>query len=521
MLRRLYTLTAILALATILSCVDRSDYELDEINLTPSIALPLVTGSFAMSDLLEHIDATHVKVYPDGLVYFVYKEGLETDNITDMFNIPDKSVTISFPLPGVTLPPTTQDIKSDSVIRIVDFGMGPEQVDEVKIKAGQVSYSTSIVPSSSNLDYEIRITLSTFKSPAGVSLNTAIKGSGVIDLKDYVMGLDDNKFTLKAVLIIKKHSSSVTIPPGASINFSLGFRDIDFRHIKGFFGEQSTTLAPAAIDLHNFGNMFEGAEVFAAQPKLTISILNENGVPCLANFSTLEARKEGAAPLKILLNPANPVSLNFPTVMGKTASTVISIANVNDLISYSPTSLHYQVGATINKGLTGGENFVIDTSRMRLDFSVEVPMYGHASNIRLADTVDIDLQEQENSEITKASLKLKIVNEMPLEGDVQFYLMNEDYDFLDKLLDDDQKSILHGSEVDSGGEVTKPGVYDNSLDLSQEKVQNIFKAKHLIIEIVLQTSRTATGAPQNVKFKVDQTIGIDAGILADFKLKLK
>jgi hypothetical protein len=521
MLRRLYTLMAVLALATILSCVDQSDYQIDEIDLTPSIALPLVTGSLAMSDLLEHIDATHVKVYPDGLVYFAYKETLETDNITDMFSIPDKSVSLSFLLPGVTLPPTTQDFKSDSIIRIVDFGMGPEQIDEVKIKAGQVTYSTSIVPSSSNLDYEIRVSLSTFKSAAGVSLNTAIKGTGAIDLRDYVMGLDDNKFIMKAVLVIKKHSSSVTISPGTSINFSLGFRDIEFRHIKGFFGEQTTTLAPGGIDLHNFGDMFEGAEVFAAQPKLTISILNENGVPCLANFPILEARKEGAAPLKILLNPANPVSLNFPTLLGKTAATVISIANVNEIISYSPTSLHYQVSATINKGLTSGDNFVIDTSRVRMDFNVEVPMYGHASNIRLADTVDLSLEEQENSEITKAALKLKIVNEMPLEGDVQFYLMNEDYDFLDKLLDDDQISILHGSEVDAEGEVTKAGVYDNSLELSQDKINNIFKAKHLIVEIVLRTSRTSSGAPQNVKFKADQAIGIDAGILADLKLKLK
>jgi hypothetical protein len=321
--------------------------------------------------------------------------------------------------------------------------------------------------------------------------------------------------------VIKKHSSSVTIPPGTSVNFSLSFKDIDFRYIKGFFGEQTTTLAPQAIDLANFGDMFEGAEVFAAQPKVRISILNENGVPCLANFPLLEARKEGAPPLKILLNPPNPVSLNYPAVMGQTAGTVVSIANVNELLSYSPTSIHYQVSGTINKGLASGENFVIDTSRMRIDFNVEVPMYGHASNIRLADTLDINLEEQENSEITKAALKLKVVNEMPLEGDVQFYLMNEDFDLVDRLLDDNQISILRGSEVDAAGEMVKAGTYDNSIELSQEKIKNVFNAKHLIVEIVLQTSRTSSGAPQNVKFKTSQTVTIDAGILADLKLKLK
>jgi hypothetical protein len=521
MLRRPNTLMAILALTGILSCVDPSDYRIDQIDLTPSVALPLVTGSFAMSDLLDHIDATHVKVYPDGLVYFVYHEELESDNITDMFGVPDKSVTFSFLLPAVTLPPTSQDLKSDSISRVVDFGMGPEKIDEVKIKTGQVSYSTSIVPASANVDYEIRLSMPTFKSAAGVPLNTTMRGTGSIDLKDYTMGLDDNRFSLKAVLVIRKHNSSATIPPGATVNFSLSFRDIEFSYLKGFFGEQTTTLSAQKVDLDNFGDMFEGAVVSAAQPKVSISIRNENGVPCVANFSLLEARKEDASPLQILLNPANPVSMNFPTVMGQAATTVVNIANVNDLIGYSPTSIHYQVGATINKGLTSGENFIVDTSRMRVDFDVEVPMYGHASNIRLVDTLDMNLEEQENSEVLKAALKLKIVNEMPLEGQIQFYLMNEDYDFLALLLETNQVSLLRGSEVNASGDLVKPGVYDGSIELTQEKVKNLFKSKHLIVEMIFQTSRNSAGGPQDVKFKADQTISIDAGILADLKLKLK
>src|SRR5690348_7396577 len=170
MFHRLYSLAAILALTALCSCVDRSDYIIDEVNLNPSVALPLVTGSFALSDLMEGVDTAHVKVDPNGLIYFVYEEELQSQDIGDMFSIPNKSVSISFVLPGITLPPIPQDLRSDSINRVVDFGMSPEQIDEVGIKAGQIAYSTVQVPPG-NLNYEVNVSLPTFVSPTGVPFN--------------------------------------------------------------------------------------------------------------------------------------------------------------------------------------------------------------------------------------------------------------------------------------------------------------------------------------------------------------
>lgn len=52
------SLFLILPLIFLFSCLDRSDYEWDEVALNPSIALPLVNGKVSLNDLLENLDST-------------------------------------------------------------------------------------------------------------------------------------------------------------------------------------------------------------------------------------------------------------------------------------------------------------------------------------------------------------------------------------------------------------------------------------------------------------------------------
>jgi hypothetical protein len=510
-----------LPLIFLFSCLDKSGYEWDEVSLNPSIALPLVHGRVSVSDLLENADSSVVKVYPDGLVYFAFTQTLESEDIRNLFEIPDVATNISFVLPGAVLPSIPEDIDTDSISRTMDFGMDPEKIDEVGLTSGELGYNTSIFPASSGLDYEVRISIPSFRSLASVPLSSAVRGSGAISLDNYTLFLNDNKFDLKVVLILKQRPTPIVIAPGTSINVQLQFRNFEFSYIKGFLGEQSEVLDPDHVEMGDFGDLFEDAEISLANPKVSLSVTSEYGVPCLIDFTTLEARKDGAAPLPILLSPSNPVTLAYPTILGDSETTTVSITNVSELLAYAPTSLHYQATATINDGLTSGTNFVIDTSAMNVKMDLEIPLYGHASNITLQDTVDVDLSDIEQSELEKAALKLKITNELPLDGSLQFFLVDENYALLGVLLDDDQMNILPGSTVNASGDLVSAGLYDALIELDQSKLDNLFETKRIIFVVNLQTSRNASGAAQDVKFKADYSIEIEAGVMADLKLKIQ
>ncbi len=505
------------------SCIDQSDYELDQITLSPTLAVPLVSGNLTINDVLKDQDSVHLSKYDDGLLYLAYQQELTSTDIRDLFSIPAKSLTRSFVLPGLTVPAHTKDIRSDSITTTVDLGLSPEKLAEIALRGGKINFSTSINPTSSKLDYEVVVVLPGFKSrTTGKSFSTSIRGTGVIDLADYTMTLTNNKFDVKLVLVFRKSTTSTTISPSTAVNIHLNFNSMLFTYLKGFLGDQTASLNAETIGISVFdSNIFSQASLSLAQPKVFFTVVNQNGVPCVVNFKKLEAHKAGASPFAIQLNPANPVSLAYPTVMGETKSTTVSVANVKDLINFAPSEIYYQAEAQINKGLTSGSNFVLDSSKLKVKLNIEVPLWGSASGITLRDTLDLDLTNTETSQIESASLKLKLINQFPLDGDVQFILTDDKYNVLTTLLLPEQTHIVKGSTVDADGEMSAAGAYIGTITLDKSKVANIFNAKHVILLASLQTSRTAGGAAQDVKFMADYFLFVEAGILANLKLNIE
>jgi hypothetical protein len=505
-----------------ISCLDKSDYELDGLSLNPTLALPLVHGNLTIGDMLNDQDSEHFKTDANGLIYVAYEEQFVSEDIRGLFKIPGLTVNKSFVMPGITVPPLTKGLRSDSIITIVDFGMSPEKLTEIALEAGRIGFSTSLNPQSSQLDYEVVLVLPGFKSKSNQSLNTVIKGSGNIDLADYNITLTDNKFDMKLVLVFKKKSTSTTISPASSVNVQLNFSNFNFTHIKGFLGDQTTSLDAQSMDLGAFdGEIFEDAEISLARPKVTFTVFNTDGIPCNANFIKLEARKPNASPLAVVLNPGSPVSLAYPAVMGETKATVIDVSNVKELLDYAPTEIYYQADVRINTGLTSGNNFLFDSSRLRVKLNLEAPLWGSASGIVLKDTLDVDLEDTESSEVSSASLKLTLINQFPLDGNVQFVLTDANYKVIGTLLLPEQTNIIKGSTVDADGELQAAGAYLGTIELDKTKIENIFQAKHIIITAGLQTSRNSSGAATDVKFMADYFLSIEAGILATLKLNVE
>lgn len=504
----------------LVSCLDQSEYQLDEIQVNPSLALPLVNGQLTIKDLISDADSANVKIYPDGLVYLAYEQDLQSQGIKDLFTIDNRSTSRAFILPGVTLPASNTDFRSDSLTFELDLQLSPEQLTEIALKAGQLAYATSVFPANNALDYEIRVSIPQFISRTNSkSLAFAAKGNGNLDLSSYTAQLTNNKFNIKLVLVIKKHANPIVITNGSSINIQLTFRSLDFSSIKGFFGFQSVSLPAQTIELGNFQNAFGDAEVSFADPKISLTVSNEYGVPTKVNFTQLVARKNNQT-IAVTLNPANPVALNSPPTIGTTAKTLINITNVNELLDFAPTEFYYEAEAKINEGLTGGTNFLTDTSKLNLRMGIEIPLYGSASNIQVRDTVDVDWSDVDQSQIEKASLRLKLLNQLPLDGSLQFILTDINYKPIETLLDSDQTNIIKGSAVNASGELQTAGLYDNSIEINSAKLAKVFEASHIIILATFSTSQSG-GIFPDVKFKVNYALSVEAGILAQLKLNVK
>ena len=514
-----------LLLASILfaavSCLDHKDYDLHSVDVSPSMVFPLAYGDMTIQDILKGSDSVNIKVYPDDLVYLEYSSTLISEDIRDQFNIPDKSINQSFPIPQGTIPPHSQDIHSDSLVEVVDFGLSPEQLNEIDFKSGTISYSANLLPGNSNLQYEVLLTSSTFLSKTnGKPLSIIATGAGTLPMSDYIVTLNKNKFDLKMVLVLKKTNSSTQIGPNTSVAVNFSMAGMDFNVILGFFGDQTVTPPSDQVSIGAFGLTLGSAQVSFAQPQVTLEVVNDYGVPCKVTFSQIEARKGGLT-MPLQLNPASPVTIAFPAILGNSASTPVAVTNAKQVLDFGPTEIFYQLSARINQGIASGNDFMADTSKLRVKLHVEVPIYGHASGITLRDTSKIDLSKLNQSQVMKASLKVDATNELPLDAYIQLYLTDDQDVVIDSLLSTTDTELIRGSAVTAVGDLETAGVMNKVVVLDALKLNKIFNAKKMITVAVLNTSKDAAGNTIDVKFKSKYSLKVNVGIQADLNFNIK
>ena len=190
-------------------------------------------------------------------------------------------------------------------------------------------------------------------------------------------------------------------------------------------------------------------------------------------------------------------------------------------MDFGPTELFYQLNARINRGLTSGNNFLADTSKLKVRMGVEVPLYGHGSGILLKDTAKIDLNNLDQSQIRSASLKVEVKNELPLDAKVQFYLTDDKYTVIDSLLGTAQTLLIKGSSVTASGDLETAGVLNEVIVLNVDKLNKMFASKNIIIKATLNSSKDASGQLQDVRFKSKYALSVNMGLLTELNFNIK
>ncbi len=511
--------TYFLCLLVITGCsINNNDYNIKGLSSQPTVALPLLQGSIGLTDLFSQQDSTYVKVYPDGLIYLSYDQELESRDIRNLVVIPDVTTTHFLGVPSGTFPPVPSDYNSTITSSPVSLPISPELLNEIGFKSGVLNYDMSLAPQNPGFKYSVLMSIPEFLDSNGNFFNVEASGTGAISLVGYTFkSVVANRFTLQLTLVIKQNSNTVTIPSGTNVKVDLSLTGLDFTYIKGFFGDQTVTPPIQTINLGAFGNsLINGTQVSFKQPIINLTAINDYVVPLQVNFITLLAKKPSGS-IPITITPSNPVQTNYPIVLGTSATTTVTVTNVPEVLNFAPTQLAYQVSGRINAGLTGGTNYMADTSQLRVKMHIEIPLYGSASNILLTDTVTLNLSTINQTLVDVATLQTSITNQIPLSASLQLYLLDKNNKVLDSLLSSSQNPIVKGSTVDTSGALQSAGVYDQNLDLDTNKINKLFQASKMILVARMNTSGSSSTST-DVKFKSQYTLTAKIGMLIKLKL---
>jgi len=500
---RLFIATFIFALS---GCGLVSDVkDLDDVNLSPDLAFPIVNTNVSAADIITKFDAdgTNTNVNGNGLISLVYSGQVASQSASDLIELP------SFPIPLIdTLQTAPYALSNGGSLNTVIFKEGvlayeisadlPEDI-EVMIRIPNASIGGDM--------FEERIDLY-YQSGGFVS------GSGSIDVSGYTLDLTDNELTLSYSAIRKNTGETISLRPDSYVVL----QDAEFSYIEGFLGEYQLDSGEDRIGVDIFKTI-TFASVYFDNPRIDVTVRNSFGIPARTRFETLDAISEDGSITPIQSPLSSFVSLNYPELdeVGMAAETMIAAnngnSNINEVINAAPHEILYQLVTDLNPDGVAASNFATDNSVFEVDIDVELPLYGRVLDVAVIDTFPVDFREFNTVEDVEFLVHSE--NGLPIELGLQVYFV-ENGQVVDSLLLEEQ-SLMVAAETDASGWAVTPSEQDLIVTFDATRFGQIKGVSEIYLKTRFSTSNQGL---ESVRLRDTDAFDVRVGMKGKFDISV-
>jgi len=508
----------------------------------PNVAIPLIYSSLTMNDILVKSKSDSVvQVDANNFITLVYKGQYLSLKASDVFIIPDQPFSESYNLDagGVTaltsVPPgqTYSTSYTDTLNFDPNSPATPAQsrivIDSISFKSGNwaVSFASLI-----NDNVQIRMSIPKAKQN-GVSfaqtfsINSMGTTNGSYNLSGYTFDLSaggGNKIAVNYTVTITNSGNPVS---PSQININQTFSTLAFKKIFGYLGQQTLSAGNDTIQFNIFQSSTSGSFTLA-NPSMHVTIQNSYGIPISATLSTFKV--SGNSGSMGVTGAPNPLPIASPTVsqMGQYLTTSFSLSpNSMNLVNNAPTSsnikaavnsqpkyLVYDIAATSNPLGPPALNFVLDTSTIKVNMEVDLPLEGTASGFSFQDTLNFTFPSLNN--VQSLLLRSNITNGFPIDLGIQIYFTDANLNKIDSLVTGN-RIIAPSAIVNSGsGMVTSPTNKITDLTFNQARINKLTNVSKLL---VVASASTYNGGMTSVKFYSTYHLDVKLGAQAQLKVK--
>ena len=412
---------------------------------------------------------------------------------------------------------STQDISSDT--QYVDLSTGgSEELRELMFSTASFDYEF-VSTLAENLELNLNFPGS---DQNGVEVDTTITiaagatTTGSINLNGTILDLtqdpsqNHSRLPIAVAATLVGSGNMVNIDSSDALDMTFEMTNLQFGHIKGFFGTQQITIDPGAVDLAiDFLENFDG-EISFAEPSIAMAVTNSIGLPIqlILDFNSF---KDGTA---YGLNGPNYV-LPYPTTLGNTATGTLTFDNTNssivDVFTLPKDSITYGGSVNVNHDTTtfGTENFVTNTSSISGDLLMEMPFYFTATGLGFYDTLATDQNNVDalpaGTTLESAKLLLQTTNTLPLDASLNLTFYDANWNTI--LVKD--FGLMKSGIPDTNGIIVAPNVLDTELELDASEATAVLEAVHITAEATMDTYNVGTDP---VKLRTDATLNLNLGV---------
>ena len=375
------------------------------------------------------------------------------------------------------------------------------------------------ISSSLGYDIEVDFTLPMIKGGDTISDIAALNSNGTYaiqyDLENYDFDLyiepKDlyNTIRVKSKLNIKSNSKYIIYKYNEEIDVSFTFINLDFQEINGYFGNKTYTIDKEEItldqEIFDFYDKIDG-DFLLTNPNLGFNIYNSMGIPLSLNMK-IEATDENNNKESISISNNIKGASNKDGSFTETKSLVNKDnSNIVNFINLPPTeSLEVDGSFSVNPEGINYNNFILNTSEIYGNISIELPFQMSADKMVVTDTFDIN---EINLDVNLASANLLVDYEsnIPIAFDVTLIFIDSTFTEIDRNFG--QMSIK-SCDIDTSGYSVSTINDIFNLSLSENILQELNKVRGIIFKIELNTQNTnSVNITSDIKFKFDSYLEI-------------
>lgn len=524
-----HCLWAYLPLLLLQSCL-KDDFDFDKLEdpvYSPEIAVPLAYADLSIEDYLPQLNEGDLLVVDStNFCSLVYHDTLFSLQASDIVSIPDQNFLRSITLNAAQLALlNSSGSVTVTASQVITFqNSGGAEIDSMVLKTGNWNFSVS-----TDLPHNVSVNISVpdarnngvpFAASQQYLYNQPGTSIATYDLGQYHFDLTAGGTSFNRLSIVYQVTVTSTGQPAASshfINIDQSFSSCAYEKLFGYIGQHSLAGTPDTLKISIFKNSPATGTFVLAEPKVKVEFSNSFGLPVSGSVITFDGINTSGNTVSMASDFPNPLPILSPDLgsIGQSMTSTVNLNNTNssivNFIQQQPEKLIYRVNAISNPAGNVIQNFVLDSSRLRINVEVELPLYGRAQDFSLIDTTDFEMKDIEN--IESLTIRTDVTNGFPFEAGCQVYFLDDNFMLLDSLLKPYQ-NIIPSAAVDAAGKVTVPAHQVTDIVIDQSILPSVLKSKNVIIK---STASTANNGTTNVKIYADYRFAVKLGAKAKLK----
>jgi hypothetical protein len=489
---------ALFSLFIVLCCLNSCKPPYDNVDLNvklnPEYAIPLLETEMGLRDLFDNFNGdAFLKVQSDGTFQMLYQgKMLETQPFNLFAGLPDvqtipiiqADIGVPFPSPSNT------------------------RIDAIDFKNGFLKWRFD----AQAMPLNVRISVPQFTKNGQPFLKEFI-----LTNEAYRDSINLNSWHCEPTQGNIVFSCQATKANGESVSLNnqgtYELTRFEATSIEGYFGQFLVALPKNAVALDFFQMWRKNGKILFTEPKITFNFENSYGFPIQARTSTAESINQAGQKIALESPLTTGVNLPYPTLneMGAVKNYTQSIdsknSNLGELLASNLTEFSQSVIAITNLGNTSKmAGFYTEKCRLKVSYTLEVPIVGTAENFVVFDTLPIVLSNF--SQVSAAEFKLTTDNSLPLDMNLQAYFINDTGGVIDSLVQK-QPLILRGAPTTAFGTTIGSNLAYNFIKMDAAKFNNIRPTKRIIVKYTVSSTNNGANA---VRINSAQLVGLKLGV---------